>query len=458
MTGRRVMVVGKGGREHALALRLLESQSVAEVLVAPGNPGTEAMLPRSSPTGVGKRLSNAEGAPLELARAFRPDLVVVGPEAPLCEGLVDELAGAGFLAYGPSRAAAQLEGSKAFLKEFAVRQGINTPRFVTVRSEAELAAGLAQFAEPPVVKADGLCAGKGVVVAGSHDEARSAALEMLSGRAFGDAGRTLVLEERVYGQELSVHAISDGKHAWLLPFVQDHKRLRDNDAGPNTGGMGTYGPVALPDPTLATHIRGRIIEPIVAGMAAAGTPFRGTIFANLMLVPGAAPTLFEVNVRFGDPETQILMSLLQGDLCELLMSAARGELGEARDLLAPPGRHALCVILAAHGYPGDLRLGDPINGLEALAGQEDLVVYHAGTRRQGQQTLTAGGRVLGVTGTGGSLEQARQRAYAGADAIEFSGKQLRRDIAYAALGSASPLPARSPASGGPGVPVPGARG
>lgn len=440
MSGRRVLVVGKGGREHALARRLLESESVAEVLVAPGNAGTEA-----SPLGSSKRLASAEGAPLEVAKAFRPDLVVVGPEAPLCEGLVDELQAAGFLAYGPSRAAARLEGSKAFLKEFAVRHGINTPRHVTVRSEAELAPALAQFAEPPVVKADGLCAGKGVIVATSHEQARSAALEMLSGRAFGAAGRTLVLEERVYGSEVSVHAISDGRHAWLLPFVQDHKRLADNDRGPNTGGMGTYGPVALPEPELAAHIRSRIIEPIVAGMAEAGTPFRGTIFANLMLVPGAAPTLFEVNTRFGDPETQILMNLLQGDLCELLSSAARGELGQGRDVLAPPQRHALCVILAAHGYPGELRLGDPIRGLEAVAAQEDVLVYHAGTRRQGEQTLTAGGRVLGVTGVGRTLEQARQRAYAAADSIEFAGKQLRRDIGIAALGSAAPP--------GGGVPV-----
>lgn len=446
MSGRRVLVVGKGGREHALARRLLESESVGEVLVAPGNPGTE-----SSPPGWGKRLANAEGAPLAVARAFRPDLVVIGPEAPLCDGLVDELAAAGFLTYGPSRAAARLEGSKAFLKEFAVRQGINTPRHVTVRSEAELAAGLAQFAEPPVVKADGLCAGKGVVVASTHEEASSAAREMLSGRAFGDAGRTLVLEERVYGSELSVHAISDGRQAWLLPFVQDHKRLGDGDAGPNTGGMGTYGPVALPEPGLAAHIRSRIIEPIVAGMAEAGTPFRGTIFANLMLVPEAAPTLFEVNVRFGDPETQILMNLLEGDFCELLSSAARGELGQARDVLAPPQRHALCVILAAHGYPGELRLGDPITGLDALASQEGLVVYHAGTRRQGQQTVTAGGRVLGVTGTGMSLEQARQRAYAAADSIHFSGKQLRRDIAIAALGSPAPLPPGGRQAGAPGA-------
>jgi phosphoribosylamine--glycine ligase len=288
------------------------------------------------------------------------------------------------------------------------------------------------------VIADGLCAGKGVVVAASHDEARDAALGMLSGKSFGDAGRTIVLEERVFGSEVSAHAISDGRNAWVLPFVQDHKRLGDNDTGPNTGGMGTYGPVSLPDPGLASHIRQRIIEPIVAGMAESGVPFRGTIFANLMLVPGGAPTLFEVNVRFGDPETQILMNLLEGDLCEILTSAARGELSRARDLLAAPDRHALCVILAAHGYPGEPRAGDVISGLDAADALRDVRVYHAGTRRKGADTVTAGGRVLGVTGVGTSLEQAYERAYEGAAAIQFAGKQLRRDIGAQALRGKEP--------------------
>jgi phosphoribosylamine--glycine ligase len=429
-----VLVVGKGGREHALARRLLDAPSVAEVVVAPGNPGTES-TPAAHP---GKKLSNAEGSPLEVAKGLRPDLVVVGPEDPLCAGLVDQLEEQGLLAYGPRRAAARLEGSKAFLKEFAVRHGIQTPRHITVRAEGDLGQALKQFPEPPVVKADGLCAGKGVVVASSHDEARRAALEMLSGQAFGDAGRTIVLEERVFGSEVSAHAISDGRNAWVLPFVQDHKRLGDNDTGPNTGGMGTYGPVSLPDPGLASHIRQRIIEPIVAGMAESGVPFRGTIFANLMLVPGGAPTLFEVNVRFGDPETQILMNLLEGDLCEILTSAARGELSRARDLLAAPDRHALCVILAAHGYPGEPRAGDVISGLDAADALRDVRVYHAGTRRKGADTVTAGGRVLGVTGVGTSLEQAYERAYEGAAAIQFAGKQLRRDIGAQALRGKEP--------------------
>lgn len=427
---RRVLVVGKGGREHALAERLLESASVAEVIVSPGNPGTDAA---SRPLRAGKRIYNVDGLPQKVARELRPDLVVVGPEAPLCEGLVDELTAAGILAYGPTRAAARLEGSKAFLKEFAVRHGIHTARHHTVRSEAELTRALGDFPAPPVVKADGLCAGKGVVVAESHEEAAGAAREMLSGRAFGDAGLTVVLEERLYGSEVSAHAICDGTRGRLLPFVQDHKRLLENDAGPNTGGMGTYGPVTLPDPELAAFIQASIIDKVLAGMAAAGTPFRGTLFANLMLVPGGKPALIEINARFGDPETQILTNILGGDLCELLVRAAQGELGAACELQLEQRRSALCVVLAAPGYPAAPQLGAPILGLAEAGDVEGVHIYHAGTALAAGQTVTAGGRVLAVTGVGADLAQAHARAYRAAAAIHFPGKQLRRDIAAQAL-------------------------
>lgn len=436
MSGRRVLVIGKGAREHALAERLLLSESVAEVVVAPGNIGTLAPPPGAR----GKRLSNAEGLPLDIARSLRPDLVVVGPEAPLCEGIVDELTAAGYLVYGPTRAAAQLEGSKAFLKDFAVQHGVNTARHVTVRAEAELERALATFAEPPVVKADGLCAGKGVVVAESHDEALLTAKEMLSGRAFGAAGRTIVLEERLRGTEVSAHAICDGERAVLLPFVQDHKRLSDGDAGPNTGGMGTYGPVAMPDPRLAAYIETQIVNRVLVGMARAGTPFRGTMFAGLMLFPNSDPSLIEINVRFGDPETQILTSILDGDFCELLMAAARGALQPVPPVALAADRHALCVILAAPGYPSEPRLGGAIRGLDAAGALDGVRVYHAGTVARAGETLTAGGRVLAVTGVGHTLEAAQERAYRAADAIDFDGKQLRRDIARRAL--------RSSASGG----------
>lgn len=434
MSGRRVLVIGKGGREHALAERLLASDSVREVIVAPGNAGT-ALGATLAP---GKVLRNADGAALELVRTLRPDLVVVGPEGPLCEGLADELTAAGALVYGPSRAAARLEGSKAFLKDFAVARGINTARHVTVRSEAELPRALAQFAQPPVVKADGLCAGKGVVVAETHEEAERAARDMLSGRAFGAAGHTLVLEERLYGSEVSAHAICDGTRSVLLPFVQDHKRLRDGDAGPNTGGMGTYGPVALPDPGLERYIKTQIVDKVLLGMAEAGTPFRGTIFAGLMLIDEREPALIEINVRFGDPETQVLTNILDGDFCELLMSAARGEL-DAAAVSLPGDRAALCVIQAAPGYPSEPRLGEPIHGLAEAGALPGVHVYHAGTSARGTETLTAGGRVLAVTGVGNSLMEAHERAYAAAARIDFDGKQQRSDIAHRALGSAATI-------------------
>jgi phosphoribosylamine--glycine ligase len=426
------LVIGKGGREHALAERLLLSESVAEVVVAPGNAGTLA-----PPSGVAaERLQNAAGSPLDVANAFRPDLVVVGPEAPLCEGLTDLLSAAGFLVYGPSRAAAQLEGSKVFLKEFAVEHGINTARHRTVRSEAELLRALGEFSSPPVVKADGLCAGKGVVVAESHDEALHAAREMLSGRAFGAAGHTVVLEERLLGTEVSAHAICDGTRGLLLPFVQDHKRLSDGDRGPNTGGMGTYGPVSLPDPRLAEYIQREIVDRVLSGMARAGTPFRGTMFAGLMLGPGGEdPALIEINVRFGDPETQVLTSILDGDFCELLMAAARGTLAAGNPVSLPGQRHALCVTLAAPGYPAEPRLGEPIHGLERAAALAGVHIYHAGTTSGAAgEVLTAGGRVLSVTGVGQTLADAHERAYRAASLIDFDGKQYRRDIAHAAFG------------------------
>lgn len=445
MSGRRVLVIGKGAREHALAERLLVSDSVGEVIVAPGNAGTA----RGSALAPGKVLRNAEGQPLDVARAVAPDLVVIGPEAPLCEGLTDELSAAGFLVYGPSRAAARLEGSKAFLKDFAVQHGINTARHVTVRSEAELGRALAEFREPPVVKADGLCAGKGVVVADTHDEAEQAAREMLSGRAFGAAGRTLVLEERLHGSEVSAHAICDGTRALLLPFVQDHKRLRDGDAGPNTGGMGTYGPVVMPDPRLSGFIQSQIVDKVLHGMAQAGTPFRGTMFAGLMLSPAGDPALIEINVRFGDPETQVLTNILDGDLCELLIGAARGRLEPSAVSLAQ-SRSALCVILAAAGYPADPRSGDPIRGLAEARLLPGVHVYHAGTIARGEDTLTAGGRVLAVTGVGGSLQDARERAYGATRVIDFDGKQLRSDIAHQALGDTAVM---APGTSGRRAPV-----
>lgn len=424
------MVVGSGGREHALALRLLASESVGEVVVVPGNGGTTAT---EWPPGSGKRLRSATGEPLELARREAVDLVVVGPELPLVEGLVDDLTAIGVLAFGPTRAAARLEGSKIFMKDFAERHGLPTARHRVVTTSASVEEAVASFALPPVVKAEGLCAGKGVVVAETHEGAVAAARGMLDGRTFGAAGERIVLEERLTGQEVSVHAICDGERYVLLPPAQDHKRLGDGDSGPNTGGMGAYAPAPLVNAALAERIDRTIIAPTLAGMRAEGAPFRGSLFAGLMISPAGEPSLLEFNVRFGDPETQVLMSVLDGDLGEALAGAAAGAL--APDAVRPAARHALVVVLAAPGYPGAPRTGAPIAGLAGAARLPNVRVYHAGTLVRGQEILTAGGRVLGVAATGDTLPEARDMAYQAVAEIHFAGMQYRTDIGRRALAS-----------------------
>jgi phosphoribosylamine--glycine ligase len=356
---------------------------------------------------------------------------VVGPEAPLAAGLVDELQREGFVVFGPSQKAAQLESSKAFMKAFAARHGIRTARHVTLESEAELAAALAQFEQPPVVKASGLCAGKGVVVAETFAEAEAAARGMLSGAAFGDAGRILVLEERLLGEEASIHAICDGHRSLVLPAIQDHKRIGEGDLGANTGGMGTYGPTPLVTQHLHARIQREVVEPVVAGMASDGIPFSGALFAGLMVSPSGEPVLLEINTRFGDPETQVLMGLLDGDVFELLRSAARGAL--AADAISINALHGLCVVLAAPGYPSAPRLGGIITGLERAAAHAGVRVYHAGTRRSGDHVVSSGGRVLGVSAVGVNLQEARDRAYTACREIAFDGMQLRADIGWRAL-------------------------
>jgi len=426
-TGRKIMVVGSGGREHALALALLDSPSVSEVFVVPGNAGT--MRPPSRST---KVLRNVAGVPLDVAKLERPDLVVIGPEVPLCEGLSDQLSDAGILVYGPSKAAAQLEGSKAFMKDFVARHGLPTARYVTVTRPEDVQAAVHGFDVPPVVKADGLCAGKGVVVAESYEEAIAAAQEMLSGQAFGDAGLKVVLEERLLGAEASIHAICDGTRAFLLPAAQDHKRIFDGDRGPNTGGMGTYAPAPLVTPELSARIAGEVIQPVLDGMREEGYPFVGTLFAGLMISPAGELKVLEFNVRFGDPETQVLMGVIAGDLAELLVSAARGRLDSSA--LVVTDSQAICVVLAAHGYPGSVRTGDGISGIADAERIEGVRVVHAGTKLNASgELVTAGGRVLGVTASGRTLQQAATRAYSAVDKISFSGVQFRRDIGHRAL-------------------------
>ncbi len=411
----KILVVGSGGREHALVWRL--AQTGHTLVVAPGNPGIEALA-----RCVDIKPDQHERL-VELAVAEAVDLVVVGPEAPLVAGLADKLRARDVSTFGPGAEGAQLEGSKAFSKLFFARHKIPTAPFEVVTTVAEADAAILALGGAVVVKADGLAAGKGVVVATDADQARAAAREMLEARRFGDAGAVVVIEKKIIGREVSVLALTDGVRLEVLPTVEDHKAIFDGDRGPNTGGMGTACPSWITDP-VRERILHEILKPTLRGLAADGTPYRGVLFAGVMVDAAGTPWLLEYNCRFGDPETQPIMARVQGDLGVVLAGAARGEMPVGA--LAWDARVAVCVVIAAAGYPDQVRSGDPIRGLERTS--DDVVVFHAGTARVNGQLVSAGGRVLGVTALGLSLEQARGKAYAAVDQIELAGKQVRRDI------------------------------
>ncbi len=411
----KVLVIGNGGREHALVWRI--ARNGHEVIAAPGNPGIENIA-RCLPVGV----ADHEGL-IAVAVAERVDLVVVGPEAPLVAGLADKLRAAGLLTFGPSASGARLEGSKAFSKDFFARHGIPTARFRVVETVAEADAAIDEIGDHVVVKADGLAAGKGVVVAADRAEAKAAAREMLEARRFGDAGAKVIIEERIIGREVSIHALTDGKHLEVFPAIEDHKAIFDGDRGPNTGGMGTVSP-AWTNADIVERITHEILQPTVRGLAADGIDYRGVLFAGVMVDAAGAPYLLEYNCRFGDPETQPLMARVMGDFGEVLAGVARGELAVGK--LAWDARVAVCVVVAAAGYPANVRTGDVIGGLDAIP--DEVVVFHAGTAVKDGRLVSSGGRVLGVTALGVSVEQARERAYGVVDAIELDGKQVRRDI------------------------------
>ena len=419
-----ILVVGSGGREHALVWRLV--QTGHHVIAAPGNPG---IAPLAACHAVA--IDDHAGL-IALAQGEAVDLVVVGPEAPLVAGLADELRARGIATFGPGAEGAQLEGSKAFSKEFFARHGIPTAPFAIAHTVAEADAAIAALADAAgggiVVKVDGLAAGKGVVVAADAAEARAAAREMLGGR-FGAAGARLVIEKRIRGREVSVLALTDGRHLDVLPAVEDHKTIFDGDEGPNTGGMGTVSPAWITAPVMH-RITHEILQPTVRGLAADGIDYRGVLYAGVMVDPAGAPWLLEYNCRFGDPETQPIMARLRGALGAVLAGAARGDMPVGA--LGWDARVAVCVVVAAAGYPAAPRTGDPIGGLDA-ATAEDAVVFHAGTALQGGTLVSAGGRVLGVTALGISVDQARAKAYGAVDRIALEGKQVRRDIGARAL-------------------------
>ncbi len=422
----KVLIIGGGGREHALAWKVAQSPKVEHVYVAPGNAGT-ARETRVSNVAIGVE---DIGALLAFAKDTAIDLTIVGPELPLVRGLVDTFTAAGLRCFGPTQAAAQLEGSKAFTKDFLARHRIPTAAY---RNFTEVNAALAYVraqGAPIVIKADGLAAGKGVIVAMSLSEAEAAVRDMLSGNAFGDAGHRVVIEEFLEGEEASFIVMVDGKHILPMATSQDHKRVGDGDTGPNTGGMGAYSPAPVVTPEIHARILREVIEPTVRGMAAEGNPYTGFLYAGLMIGADGAPKVIEYNCRFGDPETQPIMMRLRSDLVELCEQALDGRLDEAT--AEWDARAAVGVVLAAGGYPGDYRKGDVISGLPARD-DEDAKVFHAGTADRDGAVVTAGGRVLCAVGLGASVTAAQAKAYALSQKIHWNGCFYRHDIGYRAI-------------------------
>jgi phosphoribosylamine--glycine ligase len=421
----RVLVIGSGGREHALCWAIAASPLLEKLWCAPGNPGTAAVA-ENLPIGV----MDFDGL-VGFAVANKVDLVVPGPEAPLVGGITDAMEAAGITCCGPSMAAAQLEGSKTFTKEIADAAGVPTAKWERFEDAETAREFVRRRGAPIVVKADGLAAGKGVVVASTEDEALSAIDSIMERRAFGEAGAAVVIEECLSGEEISLFALCDGTSAVLLGSAQDHKRVGDGDSGPNTGGMGAFAPVPCFPPAAEQAAFDRIILPVLREMAARGTPFRGVLFAGLMLTEDGAK-LIEFNVRFGDPECQILLLRLRSDLLPALQAACDGELADFA--LRWFDTAAVGVVMAASGYPDAPERGGEIKGLERAAGVPDAQIFHAGTEQDAEGRLRAvGGRVLTVCATGATLRQARDRAYAAVDRIDWPTGFCRRDVGWRAL-------------------------
>ena len=419
-----VLLVGGGGREHALAWKLAQSPGLGRMIAGPGNPGIAAHA-RCVPV-----KDTAIDDLVALAQQERPDLVVVGPEVPLALGLADRMRAAGFAVFGGSAAAARLESSKAFAKELMARHRIPTARFGTFREAVAARAFCRELGAPLVVKADGLAAGKGVLICRSLEEADAALAQCLEARAFGDSGLTVVVEEFLRGEEASFFALSDGTTALPLAAAQDHKTVWDGDRGPNTGGMGAYSPAPVMDAAMEARVMAEIVRPTIAAMAAEGAPYTGVLFVGLMITR-EGPKVIEFNCRFGDPECQALLPRLQEDLLALLLAAATGK-GLPPTLAWSP-RASVCVVMTSAGYPGRYDTGTAITGLEAAGALPDVTVFHAGTARAGGGLVTAGGRVLGVQALGDDVAAAIRTAYAAVERIRFDGAHYRRDIGHHAL-------------------------
>jgi phosphoribosylamine--glycine ligase len=421
----KVLVLGGGGREHALVWKLGQSRRVTKIYCAPGNGGI-ADEAECLPCDL-KDLDSMVG----LASRIRPDLTVVGPELALTVGVVDEFMRRGWPIFGPSKAAAQLESSKSFAKEFLNRHHIPTARYAICDSMEQLRPALAHFHAPLVVKADGLAAGKGVVMAASKEEALSAATEMLSGRMLGEAGARVVLEECLQGDELSFLLISDGERVAPLVAAQDHKRVGDGDTGPNTGGMGAYSTQTIVDDQMRDWLVAHVARPVVVGMKAEGVEYKGVLYCGLMMT-ARGPMVLEFNCRFGDPETQPILMRMESDLVDAMEASVGGRISEGDFRWSSDA--SVCVVMASGGYPGTFEAGKKISGLEEAGAVDGVKVFHAGTTKRDGVFYTAGGRVLGVTARGETLETAVDRAYEACGKIKFDGAHYRKDIAARALG------------------------
>ena len=423
----KILVVGSGGREHALAWKLAQSPKCEKLFCAPGNAGIADVAQC-----VDIAAEDIEGI-VKFSKDSQIDLVVVGGEPPLVAGLASALRDENIAVFGPNKDAAQLEGSKGFMKDFFARHNIPTAAYARFKSIDKAVAYIKEQGAPIVIKTDGLAAGKGVIIAMSEAEAIEAATDMLSGKAFGDAGMELVIEEHMEGEEISYFALADGETYLPLTSAQDHKRVGDGDTGLNTGGMGAYSPFHQMSAELEQKILTRIIEPTVQGMKADGMPFQGVLYAGLMIVNGE-PRMIEYNIRFGDPECQPIMMRLESDLVDLLLATDTGMLADYKDKVQWKDQATLCVVMAANGYPGSYEKGTEIKNLSATDDMQDVKVFHAGTMKDNSDTLVnSGGRVLGVVGIGDTIEQAQSTAYQGVDKIDWPDGFNRSDIGWRAI-------------------------